>query len=390
MSVNAKQKGQYFTECDYLRDCVLKLINNSPEYILEPSCGRGHLVEYIQKSNSNIKFDLYEIDHTLQLLESVKHMQINYCDFLKANIYKKYDTIVGNPPYVKTSSGNLYLQFIDKCFELLEYNGELIFIVPSDFMKITSSSPIINKLMNIGTFTHVFRPNKENLFKSANVDVILFRYCKNHHLDKNIIHVNNVEKHLINTNGILTYNSNVTNKNMIKQYFNIYVGIVSGKEDVFKTEIGNVNILNEYDKSERYILIDKFPSQDNNINTYLLNNKTKLLARKIRKFNENNWWQWGALRNYNTIINNKDKDCIYINTLSRKKKIAFTGKVTLFGGNLLIMIPIININLDILEKIVDYMNDIEFQENYMYAGRFKITHRQLEHSYINLKLLDNY
>ena len=42
--------------------------------------------------------------------------------------------------------------------------------------------------------------------------------------------------------------------------------------------------------------------------------------------------------------------------------------------------PKININLD---KIVVYLNSIEFRKNFIYSGRFKIGHRQISKSYID-------
>ena len=59
-------------------------------------------------------------------------------------------------------------------------------------------------MMEEGTFTHIIHPNKENLFKEANIDVIIFRCCKDTSLPKKCL-VNDQEKYLINTNGIITF-----------------------------------------------------------------------------------------------------------------------------------------------------------------------------------------
>ena len=67
-------------------------------------------------------------------------MFVVYGDFMKQTITKTYKTIVGNPPYVRTKKGNLYIDFTEKCYNLLDDNGELIFIVPSDFLKLTCAS----------------------------------------------------------------------------------------------------------------------------------------------------------------------------------------------------------------------------------------------------------
>ena len=375
-------KGQYFTKNIFLKSSLYKLILNNPSTILEPSIGRGDLVEYINSMNNNIKFDMYEIDNTIKLLSSINKDNINYGDFLEYEIENKYDTIIGNPPYVKTKKGcNLYIKFIEKSYKLLNTNGELIFIVPSDFIKLTSSSKIINKMMKDGTFTHIIHPHNETLFDNANIDVIIFRYCKNNSLSNKIL-VNNDEKYLINSNGILTFSDKEQNNmKLFSEYFDIYVGIVSGKEEVFKnTKYGNIEVLKDKNKVNKYILIDKFPCDNNEINEYMLSHKSTLINRKIRKFTDKNWYEWGALRNYKTITNNIGKECIYINNITRKDEVCFKDKVQYFGGGLIIMIPKKKINID---KIVKYINSITFKTNYMYSGRFKIGHRQLTNCLFN-------
>jgi adenine-specific DNA-methyltransferase len=81
---------------------------------------------------------MYEIDDTLDTLKSIDRNEIHFKDFLNENIVERYDTVIGNPPFVKTKTGNLFLKFIEKCYNLLNDNGELVFIVPSDFIKQTN------------------------------------------------------------------------------------------------------------------------------------------------------------------------------------------------------------------------------------------------------------
>lgn len=367
--------GQYFTTNIKLQEKVYEFIKNKPSIILEPSVGRGDLVNYIIKKEE-IKFVMYEIDKTIEPLDSIKKTDIIYENFLDFDIKTKFKTIIGNPPYVKTKKGNLYLNFIEKCYNLLEKKGELIFIVPSMFLKMTSSSKLINKMLKEGTFTHIYHPNNEKLFKYASVDVIVFRYCKDNSLLNETIY-NDKRKILNNTEGIITFNEDDgLKKDKISKYFKISVGMVSGKEEVFKNnKFGNVKILNKENVVDKYILIDKFPTKNKELNEYLLENKEKLIKRKIRKFSDSNWFEWGALRNIDKVIKNLGKECIYVSNISRKDKIAFIGEVNYFGGGLLMLIPIENkINL---EKVCDYLNSDEFKKNYTYSGRFKLGQRQL-------------
>lgn len=372
--------GQYFTTNIILQKKIFEFIFNEPSNILEPSFGRGDLIKYIIEKNPNIIFDMYEIDDKIELLDKNNKDKIIYCDFLQQKIEKKYKTIIGNPPYIRTKTGNLYIDFVEKCYNLLEENGELIFIVPTDFLKLTSASKILNIMMNNGTFTHIYHPNDEKMFENANIDIIVFRYYKNNNIEKITIYNEN-KLYIINNNGLITFTEDIEKHNiMFQDYFDIYVGIVSGKEEVYKNnELGNILVLNGENKIDKYIYIEEFPSKNEKINNYLYENKKILMDRKIRKFNEFNWFEWGALRNIKNIKNNLGKDCIYINTLTRKSNISFIGKVNYFGGGLIILIPKIDCNLNNINK---YINSDLFKNNFLYSGRFKIGHRQISNSYI--------
>ena len=379
----ANKLGQYFTTHDELKKKVFEFIINNPSNILEPSIGQGDLITFVTDKIPSITFDMFEIDTTIKLLDKIQKDKVVYGDFIKQIITKTYKTIIGNPPYVKTKKGNLYIDFTKKCYNLLENNGEMIFIVPSDFFKLTSASKLLNIMMTNGTFTHIFHPHNEKMFKNASIDVIVFRYCKNNSIDK-IVNYNNNLLYITNSNGLITFEEN-ENKNsfMFQDYFDIYVGLVSGKEDVYKNEeLGNIEVLNGENKVNKYIYIENFPCENEKINTYLLQHKKELMDRGIRKFNEKNWFEWGAPRNINNVLKNLGKDCIYINTITRKPNIAFLGKVQYFGGGLIMLKPKKIINLNNLNNIVSFMNNITFKNNFMFSGRFKIGHRQISNSYI--------
>lgn len=375
--------GQYFTTNKILKDKVFSFILNNPSIILEPSFGQGDLVEYVS-NKSDVIFDMYEIDNTIKLLEfDISNHNVKYCNFIDEIITKKYKTIIGNPPYIRTKKGNLYIDFIEKCYNLLDSGGELIFIVPYDFLKLTSAGKLLNHMMSNGTFTHIFHPNNENMFENATIDIIVFRYCKNIKLEK--VNFNDELLYIINSCGCLTFEKNKLNgrESKFQDYFNIYVGLVSGRESVYKNEeLGNMKIINGHNKIDNYIYINKFPCDDERINAYLLSHKEELMNRKIRKFNESNWFEFGAPRNINKIKDNIGNDCIYIYNLTRNSNIAFLGKVNYFGGNLIMLLPKKEIDLNI---ILEYLNSDKFKSNFMYSGRFKIGHRQLSNSYFDLK-----
>ena len=321
-----------------------------------------------------IKFDMYEIDESIQLLDESLRNDVVYGDFFAQTITKKYKTIIGNPPYVRTKTGNLYIDFISKCINLLNDGGELIFIVPSDFLKLTCAARLINKMFEKGNITYIFHPNDEHLFENASIDVIIFRYCHLYTETKQCLY-NDEPKYIHVNNGIITFADTDKCQSCVNEHFNVYVGMVSGKESVYKNaEYGTIDVLIGKNKINKYIYINEYPTDSAELNEYMEENKETLISRRIRKFNESNWFEWGAPRNLATINRHFGKPCIYVYNLSRKDKIAFLGKVQYFGGNLIMLIPKKKCKLI---PIIDYLNSETFKKNYMYSGRFKIGHKQL-------------
>ena len=378
-----KELGQYFTIDNKLKKIVRTFIRNTPARILEPSVGRGDLVKYLQDDGLCIQYDMYEIDNTIEFI--IPEDGIHFGDFLKTNIDQTYKTIIGNPPYIKGSGGNVYIEFIRKCITLLEEHGELIFIIPSDFFKLTSAAPLLCEMCKEGSFTDIFHPHNENLFNDASIDVVVFRYekgCK----DNNKISYNGLPRWVYNNDGIL-YFSTIELKSPVvfKDIFSIHVGMVTGKKKVFQHDtLGSIDVLYDDKKRKKFIWLNTFPSGNEQIDTYMLHHKNILLQRKILSFNEKNWFKWGAPRNKSIIEQNKGKKCIYVRNLTRNKKIAFIGEVEYFGGSLMMLLPQKKINLD---NVVQYMNSEHFIDMFLYSGRYKIGHRILCNAIIDREII---
>lgn len=377
-----KSLGQYFTTHTLLLRKVFEFIKNDPHYILEPSIGRGHIVEYIQQKIKNCRFKMIEIDESLITLESINKNNLIYNDFLKYEVNETFDTIIGNPPFVKKKGGNLYIKFIDKCIDLLNEKGELIFIIPSDFFKATCASKTLHKMMNNGYFSHIYHPHDEHLFEHASIDVLIFRYVKSIEKQKSIEY-NDKIKYIHFNDGIINFeNSSKENILLIKDYFDVYVGMVSGCDSILKNEeFGNEYILVEKDKHVKFIFINDINKADDQVKDYLMLHKNKLIQRKVRKIDESNWFEFGLPRNKKNIDLLKGKSAIYIHNITRKDQIAFKSIVQYFSGNLIMIVPKEKYEKSIhLDKYVDYFNSNEFKNKYMYSNRFKITHKNMLNS----------
>lgn len=78
--------------------------------VLEPSAGRGDLVEYVQLSkkvcsyNNDVDMDCIEIDADLRSTLKGKEFRVVHDDFMTFKTFKHYDLIIMNPPFSNGAS----------------------------------------------------------------------------------------------------------------------------------------------------------------------------------------------------------------------------------------------------------------------------------------------
>lgn len=140
--------------------------------ILDPCCGNGNF--YIPIFHQLIKHhdpktileqilefnDINEsrLENVRKIFCSEKYrLQITNSDFLTSNNEKKYDLIVGNPPYAKlldngkraSKNHNLIADFIEKSLSLLKPNGYLLFITPDNWMSMADRNTLIQTITSL-------------------------------------------------------------------------------------------------------------------------------------------------------------------------------------------------------------------------------------------------
>ena len=194
---NKESLGQYFTYNKKVQNVMLKLVKNKKGLGLEPSAGDGVLLKILNKKFKNVKFDAVELDSNIP---NFSGHEIMYEDFFKwfSRNTNKYNLVFGNPPYVAqknislesklhmqdllnryTGKANLYQFFIHRSVDLLEDKGELIFIVPKEWLYSTSAQELRSHLDGLGGFTHLIDCGEEKLFEDADVpSIIIFRWEK--------------------------------------------------------------------------------------------------------------------------------------------------------------------------------------------------------------------
>jgi adenine-specific DNA-methyltransferase len=123
------------------------------------------------------------------------------------------------------------------------------------------------------------------------------------------------------------------------------------------------------------VLVEDISKTDAGVRDYLMSHKSKLMKRKIRKFDENNWFEWGALRNIGVVRALTGKPCVYVKTLTRKEIVCFSGYVVMFSSTLLCVIPKTEMERKSIELLVNLINST--RNNYVLGGRYKMGHHQL-------------
>lgn len=364
---NVETLGQVFTPTSIVSEMLM--LRKNEGRILEPSCGNGAFFNQIPNCVG------IEIDP-------------NHCpksalniDFFDYPTSEKFDTIIGNPPYVRYQDidettkrklksplfderSNLYLFFIEKCILHLNVGGELIFITPRDFLKATSSIRLNQFIYENGTITDVIDLGDSRVFKGFNPNCIIFRFEKG-----NFSRKTNVSKEFVCCNGQLMFTDNQY-PILFKEIFFVKVGAVSGDDKIFASETyGNRDFVCSYTqktgKTKRMIF--------NEINDYLLQNKERLLARKIKKFDETNWWQWGR----NHYISSEER--IYVNSKTRQKNPFFTNPCNDYDGSVLAIFPR-NQSCD-LEKLCEELNAVNWYElGFVCDGRYIFSQKSLENA----------
>lgn len=369
-----KNLGQVFTPTNIV-EYMLSLRKNNGN-ILEPSSGDGSFSDIIDNIVA------IEIDEDNKTDNNI------IMDFFDYDTNNKFDTIIGNPPYVafKNISSdtlekiqstdylgnfdnrtNLYLYFIRKCIEHLNDNGEIIFITPREFIKTTSAIKLNTLLYEKGTITEWFEYGDEVVFKGYSPTVVVWRFEKDNFSRKT--KTNNGYKTFKLNDGQISFISNEYNVKF-SDLFSVKVGAVSGMDAVFTHEDGNKEFVCSYTKQT-----GKLKKMYYNVrNEYIDSKKEILMTRKLKKFTESNWWMWGRG------FYESDSDRIYVNCKTRSDNPFFVNECNSYDGSVLAIFPKKEINIS---KATELLNNVDWAElGFKVGGRFCFTQKSLENTYL--------
>jgi adenine-specific DNA-methyltransferase len=366
MAANAL--GQIFTPPHIVRRMLALRQNRGAT--LEPAAGDGAFLRKLNGGAVGI-----EIDSRHAAASGAMCM-----DFFDYPIARKFKSVVANPPYVRFQDiprktkeklnlslfdlrANLYLFFMEKSLRHLDSGGEMIFITPRDFLKATSARKLNRLLYDSGTITHFAELGDARVFKDAAPNCAIWRFVKgdfSRRTDGN-------RRFMLSPGGQIMF-CRQKYEIAFADIFFVKVGAVSGLDKAFVGAAGSRDFVYSQTaakgKTRRMIYNQKnHPA--------LARYKDALLARKIRPFNQSNWWQWGRTH-YES-----NAPRIYVNAKTRNAKPFFIHPCKNYDGAVLAIFPH-NPRADI-RRLCEMLNEVNWAElGFVCDGRFLFAQRALE------------
>ncbi|MCM1225081.1 MAG: N-6 DNA methylase [Lachnospiraceae bacterium] len=204
---NRKATGSYFTPNNIAKKLCQKIfsINDYHEKtILDPCCGTGNFIlqlpPEIDYSNvygndiDPVSLKIARINFALKYLVSDKEIlfrHITETDYLSFSNEKKYDFIIGNPPwgyvfsdsvkeqlrkkYISANGSNIesYDVFIEQAIHNLKVNGVLSFVLPEAVLNVKAHSEIRKVILCSNSFQYI--EFLGNVFDKVQCPCIIFQ-----------------------------------------------------------------------------------------------------------------------------------------------------------------------------------------------------------------------
>ena len=306
-------------------------------------------------------------------------------DFFAYPEGEQFATVIGNPPYVKARDilpatalrlgsslldghANLYLHFIEKCVRHLAPGGELILITPRDFLKATGAGRLNAWLFDQGTITDFEDLGDAKIFEGAAPNCAIWRFEKG-----NASHRLHDGRRMALSGGQLMFTRGIYSL-PLASVFAVKVGAVSGADEIFSNEeFANTEFVcsktAQTGATRRMVYLDREGPV-----AWLEQFKERLLARRVTRFDEANWWKWGR-RHYVS-----EAPRIYVNHKTRNARPFFQHPCNNYDGAVLALFPHrATLPAADLKRLTEMLNEVDWGElGFVCDGRFLFSQRSLE------------
>ena len=261
-----KNNGIYFTPQDIIKSCLEKIKQLEISHniiindILEPCCGS---CEFILSLDDYFKDKyIYAIENNYDIFDKIKnikiknnHLLLNHIDFFKMNeknknntLIKKYDLIIGNPPYYVLNKNNvdekyykyfdgrpnIFILFLIDCLKKLNPNGLLCLVLPNNFMNCIYYDKARKYIINNYTIVDL-KFIKHSKFLNTAQDVFILIVI-NQKPNKSKNQIQNHNQFILNVNSYIIFNE----PEKIIKLNKILEGCTNLNKLNFKISVGNI------------------------------------------------------------------------------------------------------------------------------------------------------
>ena len=292
-----KDDGIYFTppSCIHKNLELLKPYFDNIKTILEPACGSCEYINGLCQYNKNTKKEKKEkktkkeknleitgIEFNKKIYDSIqafKSKSVNLLnqDFLTYKTDKKYDLIIGNPPYYVMKKKevdkeyypyfdgrpNIFILFIIKSFKFLANDGLLSFILPKNFTNCLCYDKTRKYINN--NFQIIDIVDCNNKFIETSQATIIFIVKKQQNIDNSafILDVNDytIIGNKINISKLKTLYTSATNLN--KLGFNVSVGTVvwNQHKDILTVDATKTRLIYSSDIKDNKLVMTTYSNE---------------------------------------------------------------------------------------------------------------------------------
>ena len=376
--LKAETHGQVFTPADLVKEMLAMRRNHGR--VLEPSCGSGAFAKQLRESGAELVALELDAEH------APDYAVVG--DFFDYPLTEQFASVIGNPPYLRfrdisastrakldmglfDTQSNLCCFFIEKSIRHLAPGGELIFVVPRDFPKATSARKMNRWLFEQGTITDFRETGDQTVFAGATPPCCIFRFEKGR-MDRVMTDGRVFSEH----GGQLFFLPSGTQGVPLAEFFEVAVGGLSGADKYYVHPQGNLDVV--CSKTSKTGKTRKM-FHGASAKLALADHKSELLKRRVRKFSDLNWWEWGRKWKETPALR------IYVNAKIRQVNPFFIHSCTVFDGSVLALFPK-DAAMDVNAAVV-ILNSVDWNAlGFMAGERFLFAQGALEQTLIPVEV----
>lgn len=281
-----KQHGIFFTPPKTISNNldIISPYLSGVEEVLEPSCGSCEFITELKRRYNNMRITGIEYNKTIferiqELEGKLDGVKLLHADFISHTFDKKYDLIIGNPPYsvmkkkdVSSSyydyfegRPNIFILFIVKALGLLNDDGILSFVLPKSFLNCLyydKTRKFINENFKI---LNIVNCHDQYIETQQETVLLVVQKSKENSCNKNYLLLKEQYTIFSNINDVKTLNCLYDNSTTLNNLgFSVSVGTVvwNQSKDILTTDSSKTLLIYNSDIKDGKVVVKSYTNED--------------------------------------------------------------------------------------------------------------------------------